>query len=442
MMHWIALRPLPEKTRPADMPNALVALGWWALRFTPKVARLEDAVLLEVSASARLWGGQIAMLRQILATNEAVAPVQYAQGATSLIAFARLQQTRLAHTAADDLPLAALAAARSHLATLARIGCRHWGQLRALPRAGVARRFGAPLLDALDRAYGLAPELYPWLVLPEVFAASLELAAQVETAPALLFGARRLLGQLQLWLQLRQRGVRALVLRWSMDPRRDTARAGELLLRCADATANMAHLQRLLGEQLAQVRLPSPVQSLHLRTLQTQALSAETASLLSDGQRPGEALQCLLERLSARLGSQNVLQFEACGDYRPERMQRWMPATSAAQLIAPCAIDTSLAAVKEIFPSWLLSAPLRLGPGDEPGRHPGSLTLLSGPQRLEAGWWETGHCALRDYYLARSEQLGLLWIYRERLSALDRSGGEAGGPTAAAGVWYLHGLFA
>jgi protein ImuB len=39
---------------------------------------------------------------------------------------------------------------------------------------------------------------------------------------------------------------------------------------------------------------------------------------------------------------------------------------------------------------------------------------------------------LRDYFLARSEQAGLLWIYRERLS----------GPGAdAAPNWYLHGLF-
>ena len=50
-MHWIALRPRPEPSRPelgslsdADGPPALVdalsALGWWALQFTPKVAQV------------------------------------------------------------------------------------------------------------------------------------------------------------------------------------------------------------------------------------------------------------------------------------------------------------------------------------------------------------------------------------------------------------------
>ena len=44
--------------------------------------------------------------------------------------------------------------------------------------------------------------------------------------------------------------------------------------------------------------------------------------------------------------------------------------------------------------------------------------------------------ALRDYFVARSEQAGLLWIYRERLSA-----SQAADDAAAAGYWYLQGLF-
>ena len=72
----------------------------------------------------------------------------------------------------------------------------------------------------------------------------------------------------------------------------------------------------------------------------------------------------------------------------------------------------------------------------------GPLTLLAGPQRVEAGWWgvqeKEGVCALRDYFLARSEQMGLLWIYQERLPGQ----GAAGGRTATGPDWYLHGVFA
>ncbi|HPW06971.1 MAG TPA: DNA polymerase Y family protein, partial [Burkholderiaceae bacterium] len=216
-MHWIALQPLPDATGPQDdddgaLVDALAALGWWALQFTPRVAQVEGAVLMEVSASERLFGGRKPLLDKIYKKNKPVALVQYARAATSLIAIARLQLSGPASRKPDDLPLTTLLAARPHLPTLTRIGCTAWGQLRALPRGGLVRRFGAGLVDALDRAYGAKPELYPWLELPAVFEARLELTARIDNAPALMFGARRLLAQLHVWLQARQRGILALEL--------------------------------------------------------------------------------------------------------------------------------------------------------------------------------------------------------------------------------------
>ncbi|OLP08646.1 hypothetical protein [Rhodoferax antarcticus] len=190
------------------------------MQFTPKVALLPGALLLEVSGSTRLWGGQAALMRRIHTLNKPLTLIGYAQGATSLIAFACLTQastlsasasvqpdisasartTKPLPTAPDDFPLNTLMAAQAHLPILARLGCTCWGDLRALPRAGLARRFGQSLVDALDQAYGQRPDIYPWLTLPEVFEATLELPSQVENASALLFGARRLLAQLQVWL--------------------------------------------------------------------------------------------------------------------------------------------------------------------------------------------------------------------------------------------------
>ena len=68
-MHWIAL-PLPWCDEPAAIPGAAMqaaAAGWWALRFTPRVALVDgEAVLLEVSTTERLWGGRDALLAQVL----------------------------------------------------------------------------------------------------------------------------------------------------------------------------------------------------------------------------------------------------------------------------------------------------------------------------------------------------------------------------------------
>ena len=434
-MLWVALQALPDSAS-AELADGDTALGWWALQFTPKVARVDDVLLLELSASERLWGGRSALLRHIHATDKPVSGVHFARGASSLIALAQLQLSQSqslpnrarSRTAPNDLPLATLAAARPHLATLERLGCTRWGQLRALPRGGVARRFGAGLLDALDRAYGEAPDSYPWLLLPEQFDATLELGSQVEAAPALLFAARRLFNQLQLWLQARHAGVLALLLGWTMDERRNTASHGELVLRTAEPSADMAHLQRLLAEQLARITLPAPVLYLHLRSLETEKLHGESASLLPLEQVSGDSLLQMQERLCARLGAGQVLQVQALAEHRPERMQLWQTLAEDTRQGKFAQSDQSA-----LYPSWLLARPLRLAVRDQCPQYPGPLTLLAGPQRLEAAWWDGADCALRDYFLARSEQFGLLWIYRERLNA-ELAGSESS--------WYLHGLFA
>ena len=211
-MHWIALQP----SSPTEAATELTTLGWRALQFTPRVALADGALLMEISASERLFGGRRALLTRFFASDAFDFAVEWAQGATSLVALGRLHERRAEPLQASErplggqpgaagalgqyerrqggpapggtppsqLPLAALAAARPHLPTLERLGCRTWGALRALPRGGLVRRFGDGLLDALDRAFGVRPEVYPWLTLPEVFDQPLELLAHVETAPA------------------------------------------------------------------------------------------------------------------------------------------------------------------------------------------------------------------------------------------------------------------
>jgi protein ImuB len=457
MAHWIALQPELAGSSPAsggELTDPVLALGWWALRYTPKVARCNDVLLLEVAASARLWRGLPTLLAHVFESNKPVALEYYAQGATSLVAHARLlvaastQQAAAAEVPADALPVHTLTAAQPHLDTLARLGVSTWGQLRALPRAGLSRRFGAGLLNALDQAYGVRPDIYPWLTLPEVFDASLELPSHVDSAPALLFAARRLLAQLKVWLQLRHLGALGLELVWHMDERRHTAHQGALPLRTAQPTQDTNHLQRLLSEHLAHVGLSAPVHTLRLRTLETAALSNQNASLLLDEHHAGDGLTQMLERLSARLGSDRVVQLQPRMDHRPEQMQAWVSATQSVTVNAmntrarslktlsnkKLRIDAPASWAQGTAPTWLLAQPLKLALVQQHPYYQGPLTLLAGPQRLEAGWWGGGELALRDYFVARSSQVGLLWIYRERLT------GEA--VTQPSGDWYLHGMFA
>jgi len=480
-MYWIALLPSPHENDPVTPAQAGVQAnawipasagmtrkwwGWRALQFTPRVAEVEEALLLEASASERLFGGRKRLLRRLLKT-EAAEPPAWAQGATSLEALAclRLRQRgeELPAALPDDLPLWTLSAARPHLATLERIGCTTFGQLRLLPRAGLSRRFGAELLQALDAAFGQRPERYPWLALPSTFDQNLELQSLATSAPELLGAGQHLLTLLQAWLQARNLGVLALELEWTLDLKRLNGKplppTEKMELRTAQPTQEIRHLRRLASEQLHRASLSAPANHLRLRTLETVPWGGVSTSLLPEDNKPGERLYQLVERLSVRLGEGNVTVPEAHEDHRPECMQGWIPArgcnsrngaapvgwvreaTPALSRIAGVAARTQptettkqpTSSIPEAFPPWLLREPRKLQVKADKPWYQGPLQLLTRARRLEAAWWDEAlsEPVVRDYFIARGETVGLLWIYRERLHAeQDRA------------QWFLHGIYA
>lgn len=423
------------------------------MQFSPRVCTVEEAVLLEVEDCLRLFGGKRALLQRLRSECASEGCTGLAVAPTSLAALALLRQLnppdassdgvnlvpaascteRSLTSVLDGLPLGCLSATHPHLPTLERLGCRTLGQVRALPRGGMSRRFGDGLLGALDRAYGLRPETYAWIVIPEQFSARLEFNGRIEVAEGLIFGARRLLSQLASWLQARQRGVTAIELHWEHDlVRRGDACNGSITLSTAEATRDMQHLTRLLGENLSRTVLTAPVVAIRLEATQTEPLATQSASLLPEDLRQGETLLQLVERLSARLGPQRVLRGQVQADHRPQHMQSWSPAST----IKPSRKSkTSLPQHLALHPPWILRDPLRLAVKDERPIYQGPLVMLAGPERLESGWWsllssaeaEGGELALRDYYVAQSPHAGLLWVYRRR------SVGEPG--------WFLQGIY-
>ncbi|MDZ7937396.1 MAG: DNA polymerase Y family protein [Rhodoferax sp.] len=431
-MYWLALY-LPPDMAPAEQQ----AWRARALHLTPRVALVDEALVLEVSASLRLWGGAERLLRQLLGSNWHLALIQYAQAATFLVAIAllRLKRLGLPHPALcpQQLPLSVLSAAQPHVGTLARVGCTTWGDLRALPRAGVARRFGLPLLEALDAAHGERPETCTWLTLPEDFDLRLELPALATTAPELMWTAQRLLSALQAWLRARQRGVLAVELEWALDLKRldgvQLPPTQQLTLRTAQPTQATDHLRRLVGEHLARATLAAPANALRLRTLETAPWAGASTSLLPQDLRKGERLHELVERLSVRLGAEQVRWPQTLADHRPEHRQRWVNARDAqAQSVA-----SPVGSQDALLPTWLLREPLPLRVVQGVPQFQGALQTLTSPQRIEGGWWDTATAdgtVLRDYFVARSAQSGLLWIYRERAH------------TGPAERWFLHGAYA
>ena len=443
-MLWAAL--LPRETPPsasdsapeaAPAPASLAELALWALQFTPRVARRDEAVLMELAASQRLFGGRRALRERVhrLAAPLGVASIGWAPTALAALAFARAGVNngfaRPLAEGLDRLPLATLSATGPHLGTLARLGCRTLGDLRRLPRQGLGRRFDAALLNALDQAHGLQPEAHAWLAPPEVFHARLELPTRVEEAPALLHGAHHLLLQLCGWLAARQLGTTALVLRWAHDAMRsrDAGEGGELRIRTGTPTRRPEHLARLLGEHLARTTLRAPVGELTLQALEVQPLAPPSGSLLPDAGSTEAALGEALERLAARLGPARVLRPVLAEDHRPECMQHWRAATEPAARAAPARAS----AEPTPQPAWLLPQPIKLVVREHRPVYRRTLQLIAGPHRVEGGWWqragEQHRHVQRDYFVALDEEAGVLWVFQQRLADEQTA-------------WYLHGVFA
>lgn len=454
-MHWLAW-PLPPIESASGLPPA--AQGWWALRFTPRVALVDEALLLEVSGTERLWGGRAALERLLCSHAPAWPDAQgggsfsWACAPTALQALALLRLRRQGRAVPQrlphDLPITTLTALRPHARALQQLGCCTWGAVRSLPRAGMARRFGAEPLAALDRAWGDAPHGLDWITLPEQFALELELPALAESAPALLWAGQRLLDALQGWLRARHQGVQALELAWRHDLRRidgvELPPWQSLTLRTAEPLQGMAHVCRLLAERLAHQRLAAPVNRLALRSLQTAPMPQASADLLPPqpgeaGAGQGEPWHQFAERLSARLGADSLRAPLPRADHRPECMQHWQPALAAsAAPLAPVqgSIPTSL------LPPWLVRPPRPLAlRGSRPCLHGQPLRLLDGPQRVETGWWEAAAMqgddeeegahseasglVRRDYFIAHNPAAGTVWIFRDR----------------ATGGWFLQGVY-
>ena len=296
-----------------------------------------------------------------------------------------------------------------------RLGVATLGELRRLPRDGLARRFGPALLAELDEAYGQRPAPRRRHVASERFEERIELPAELETAAALAPHCGRLLERLERFLRVRDAGVGALAFTLlHREHRPSCVRLGRAL-----PAADAAQWRGLLDERLGRLLLPAPVRALLLRSGAAVPVAAVNATLPGCAARESGAAACaLLDRLRARLGDEAVSGARLVPEHRPEVAFRRVrpepaPGTPAAALpLAP-------------RPLWLLAVPEPLDLDDGRPCSGGAFRLESGPERIESGWWDGAGIA-RDYYVARTARGARLWVFRPR-------SGER--------HWFLHGVF-
>ncbi|AOB30888.1 DNA polymerase [Bordetella sp. H567] len=416
---------------PAAESAALEGAALALLQYTPDVALGDqDSLLLNVGASLRVFGGPRALARRVAGTLRTLglqARLGMAPTAGGAWLLARrgdrgprhaLAMERLARRL-DALPCGLLPQALPHLEWLHGIGCRHFGFLRRLPRAGLQRRCGTALLKALDAAYGDAPQAHAWISPPAAFKRRYELIERIEHTDAVLAVARILVEQMSGWLTARQRAVPGLTLALEHERGRHARPPSLLELTLAEPAWQPGHLLGLLRERLGRMTLQAPVIAVVLDAARTVPQPAANTTLFPEPAQVASERARLLDMLTARLGADRVLRPCPAADHRPEVANRWTPVHDAS------AADTAAPMLDRPF--WLLDPPQPLQVRRNRPVHGTPLTLLRGPERIESGWWDEA-AAVRDYFVAEDAHAARYWVYRER------------GMTDAR--WYLHGLYA
>ncbi|SDI70804.1 protein ImuB [Pseudomonas flavescens] len=382
---------------PADIERWRAFLAAWAYGFSSQVSlHYPRCLLLEVQSSLALfgpWPRFEARLREELTALGFRHRITLAHNPAAARMLANLHDG-LAVTDEQALrqqlaamPLDRIGLPVEQVTALTRMGLRQVRQLQALPRDSLARRFPAELLSRLDTLLGVRPLALDYYRPPDVFDTRLELHVEAESTQALLFALRRLTADLAAYLTGRDCGVQRFVLH--LEHREGDASLLPVGLLSAEREAAM--LLEFTRGRLEQLQLPSPVLAIRLVANDLPVFVPHHQALFDE--RPQQTLgwEQLRERLRARLGDDAVQGLSAHADHRPEKA--WRPQAMSNTVTGPCAAR----------PSWLLPEPQALqGAG---------LRVLSGPERIESGWWD-GEDVRRDYYLIETRNGQCGWAFR------------------------------
>lgn len=388
-------------------------LAAWAYRYSSQVyAGWPGTIILEAKGSFRLlgqWPEFQAQLREDLTAlgfrhQIALAPTAF--GARVLAGVEdglAVQTTEQLHTTLGRVPVRRAYLPADCGERLHKMGLRHLRQVFELPRDALRRRFGIELLETLDQMLGQAPELLICYQPSDRFDMRVQLSFEVETHQALLFPVRRMTADLAAYLLGRDGGVQQFQLQLEHEGVPATVVTVGLLAPERDG----AMLFELTKTRLEQATIPKAVVALRLIAKDLPTFVPGGRDLFDESPVNAVPWAQLRERLRARLGNDAVYQVAPDIDPRPERA--WRRAGPSKIAMAP---------ERPPRPTWLLPRPIPLR-----DHHP---IVITGPERLETGWWD-GEDARRDYYILELSTGQRAWAFC---------------PVDTPGAWMLHGWFA
>jgi protein ImuB len=434
---------------PAGDARLLERLAAFCDRFTPWVALdPPDALILDVTGCAHLFGGEAALRETVLETLRRrgfAARVVIASGADAALALVRFSSAEIVAPAAEEaavraLPVRALRCAPTALTGLARAGLARIEDLAIRPPQAFAARFGPDFVAGLDAVLGRrdAPRApvraAPAHAVDRLFAEPLGHMAGIAAALDDLAGA------LAADLEAAGAGGRAFeasFFRADGAVRRIRVETGRAV---RDARA-IAALFREKMDALADPLDPGfGYDSLRLAAAIADPLAARQIDLAGRAGEAGE-IGDLADRLTARFGADRVLRFAARDAHDPVRAAAWRAAAAGAPAKEQ-AWTRADPGEPPLRPLHLFDPPhpieaLAEVPDGPPlrfrwRRRAHDVALSEGPERIAPDWRRAEPDApARDYYRVEDREGRRFWLFRE---------GEYGGP--APPRWFICGLFA
>ncbi|MEH3101349.1 DNA polymerase Y family protein [Sphingomonas adhaesiva] len=455
----VVVRDADPEGDACDLRKLSIAL---ARRWTPVVAVADAQTLfLDLTGVSHLHGGEEAMARRLvrlLARLGFAARVGIADTAGAAWACAHFAPSAITSLPPGDplpalapLPVAALRVEEHAQELLRRLGVETVGQLAALPRAPLVRRFGRTLALRLDQAAGRASEPLDAIVPPVAIMVEQRFAEPLLTAEPIAHWIGQLVSRLAVDLARAGRGARAVVLAATrIDRAVQTIRIG-----FARPTRAPDHMLRLLVRQVDRLDPGFGIEALALHVQRADPLGAEAFDGdLADGERPD--LAPLIDAIVNRIGQRRLWRMAPVESDVPERGTARAapldpPADTAPQLVREDVrrLDTRPQA-HPWHPRW--PRPARLLRRPEPLDHvmaempdypPARFTWRGithrvvrgdGPERITGEWWRRpGEAsAVRDYFRVEDEAGARFWLFR-RGDGLRAETGDLS--------WYIHGTF-
>ena len=390
------------------------------------------------------------------------------------------------------LPVTCLRISNATISTLQQLGVSMIGQLLQLPRSGLVTRLGKELVQRLDQATGRIDEVIVARHKPPEFQSELSLEHPTSHHATIDTIIWREIENVCADLKLKQEGALQVSCRLLCDSqflRQAFDNEGKsvdkiekkqfvsIRIGLFQPTVVPEHLMELIRMQIENLKLPGAVYEVKVTVPLSSRLVEKQKYLFDENPRDNPiALSQFVNRLSVRLGEENVLGFSSCSGAQPEFSFQYHRLASRIKRKHPLFDEpnqenkkakrkNNSVAIKSPFrrngelvneasggkteyqksgKDWQqhrpLDRPLRLLP------EPQLLNAISvsdgapacfhwqdqqhfiacswGPERIQTGWWR-GPMAERDYWRVETESGDRFWVFRE----LRKN------------RWFLHGMF-